>query len=62
MCFRLVAAYYHYEVCGAQTDATFRAFVVGDEPICAIYRGSSHWITNARGAEANNCLVERGRW
>ncbi|HEX2915756.1 MAG TPA: lysine biosynthesis protein LysX [Chloroflexia bacterium] len=35
-----------------------RAFVVGDETICAIYRGSSHWITNtARGGEASNCPV-----
>jgi len=36
-----------------------RAFVVGDEPICAIYRTSDHWITNtARGGRASNCLVE----
>jgi [lysine-biosynthesis-protein LysW]--L-2-aminoadipate ligase len=35
-----------------------RAFVVGDETICAIYRRSSHWITNtARGGEASNCPV-----
>jgi [lysine-biosynthesis-protein LysW]---L-2-aminoadipate ligase len=35
-----------------------RAFVVGDETICAIYRGSQHWITNtARGGEASNCPV-----
>ncbi|MBX5446400.1 lysine biosynthesis protein LysX [Sphaerobacter sp.] len=35
-----------------------RAFVVGDETICAIYRRSGHWITNtARGAEASNCDV-----
>ncbi len=35
-----------------------RAFVVGNETICAIYRGSSHWITNtARGGEASNCTV-----
>ncbi len=35
-----------------------RAFVVGDETICAIYRGSTHWITNtARGGEATNCPV-----
>ena len=27
-----------------------RAFVIGDETICAIYRDSAHWITNtARG-------------
>lgn len=33
-----------------------RAFVVGDEVICAIYRTSDHWITNtARGAKASNC-------
>ncbi len=33
-----------------------RAFVIGDEVICAIYRTSGHWITNtARGATASNC-------
>ena len=33
-----------------------RAFVVGDEPICAIYRSSVSWITNtARGGVASNC-------
>jgi [lysine-biosynthesis-protein LysW]---L-2-aminoadipate ligase len=33
-----------------------RAFVVGDEPICAIYRTSENWITNtARGGVATNC-------
>ncbi|NPV09872.1 MAG: lysine biosynthesis protein LysX [Anaerolineae bacterium] len=35
-----------------------RAFVVGDETICAIYRESPHWITNtARGGKASNCPV-----
>jgi [lysine-biosynthesis-protein LysW]---L-2-aminoadipate ligase len=35
-----------------------RAFVVGDECICAIYRYSEHWITNtARGGRAENCPV-----
>ena len=35
-----------------------RAFVVADETICAIYRESSHWITNtARGGKASNCPV-----
>ncbi|MDP8910011.1 MAG: lysine biosynthesis protein LysX [Chloroflexota bacterium] len=35
-----------------------RAFVVGDETICAIYRYSQHWITNtARGGQATNCPV-----
>jgi [lysine-biosynthesis-protein LysW]--L-2-aminoadipate ligase len=35
-----------------------RAFVVGDETICAIYRTSPHWITNtARGGQASNCPV-----
>jgi [lysine-biosynthesis-protein LysW]--L-2-aminoadipate ligase len=35
-----------------------RAFVVGDECICAIYRHSEHWITNtARGGKASNCPV-----
>ena len=35
-----------------------RSFVVGDECVAAIYRDSSHWITNtARGAVATNCPV-----
>jgi len=35
-----------------------RAFVVGDETICAIYRTSEHWITNtARGGKATACPV-----
>ncbi|MCA1900094.1 MAG: lysine biosynthesis protein LysX [Chloroflexi bacterium] len=33
-----------------------RAFVVGEEPIAAIYRTSENWITNtARGGIATNC-------
>jgi [lysine-biosynthesis-protein LysW]--L-2-aminoadipate ligase len=33
-----------------------RAFVIGDEAICAIYRSSENWITNtARGGVATNC-------
>jgi [lysine-biosynthesis-protein LysW]--L-2-aminoadipate ligase len=35
-----------------------RAFVIGEEPICAIYRTSENWITNtARGGIATNCPV-----
>ncbi|MEO0564567.1 MAG: lysine biosynthesis protein LysX [Chloroflexota bacterium] len=35
-----------------------RAFVIGGETVCAIYRESSHWITNtARGGQASNCPV-----
>ena len=35
-----------------------RAFVVGEECICAIYRTSAGWITNtARGGVATNCPV-----
>lgn len=33
-----------------------RAFVIGDKVVAAIYRDSSHWITNtARGGKASNC-------
>jgi [lysine-biosynthesis-protein LysW]---L-2-aminoadipate ligase len=36
-----------------------RAFVVGDEVICAIYRESEHWVTNtARGARTRDCTVD----
>jgi [lysine-biosynthesis-protein LysW]--L-2-aminoadipate ligase len=39
-------------------DRDIRAFVVGDETICAIYRYSKHWITNtARGGVSDNCPV-----
>jgi [lysine-biosynthesis-protein LysW]--L-2-aminoadipate ligase len=35
-----------------------RAFVIGEETICAIYRSSESWITNtARGGIATNCPV-----
>ncbi len=35
-----------------------RAFVIGEQPICAIYRSSDSWITNtARGGIASNCPV-----
>lgn len=35
-----------------------RAFVVGKETVCAIYRASEHWITNtARGGLATNCPI-----
>ncbi|PIQ70239.1 lysine biosynthesis protein LysX [Candidatus Shapirobacteria bacterium CG03_land_8_20_14_0_80_40_19] len=37
-----------------------RSFVVGGETICAIYRTSSHWITNtALGGKATNCPVTK---
>jgi [lysine-biosynthesis-protein LysW]--L-2-aminoadipate ligase len=43
----------------AKPGRDIRAFVVGDEPICAIYRTSEHWITNtARGGRASNCSLE----
>src|SRR5512141_368986 len=35
-----------------------RAFVVGDQTVCAIYRSSSHWITNtARHGQGESCPV-----
>ncbi len=35
-----------------------RAFVIGDQPIAAIYRTSPNWITNtARGGQASNCPI-----
>ncbi len=42
----------------AKPGRDIRAFVIGDETIGAIYRSSSHWITNtARGGQASNCPV-----
>jgi len=35
-----------------------RSFVIGGKTVCAIYRNSSHWITNtALGGNATNCPV-----
>lgn len=35
-----------------------RSFVVGGETIGAVYRSSSHWITNtARGGKTSNCVI-----
>jgi [lysine-biosynthesis-protein LysW]---L-2-aminoadipate ligase len=35
-----------------------RAMVVGDQTVCAIYRSSSHWITNtARGGQGDVCEI-----
>ncbi len=40
----------------AKPQRDIRAFVIGEHPICAIYRTSEHWVTNtARGAVATNC-------
>ncbi len=54
---------YHHHIYYAQEyinkpGRDIRAFVLGDRTICAIYRGSAHWITNtARGGQASNCPV-----
>jgi len=35
-----------------------RSFIAGDETMAAIYRNSTHWITNtARGGKASNCPI-----
>jgi [lysine-biosynthesis-protein LysW]--L-2-aminoadipate ligase len=55
---------YHHSIFYIQEYITtpqgrdIRAFVVGDECICAIYRTSAHWKTNtALGGQASNCPV-----
>ena len=49
---------YYIQQYVAKAGRDIRAFVVGDETICAIYRASEHWITNtARGGVASNCPV-----
>ncbi len=43
----------------AKPGRDIRAFVVGDEVICAIYREFEHWVTNtARGARTRDCPVD----
>jgi [lysine-biosynthesis-protein LysW]--L-2-aminoadipate ligase len=40
----------------AKPGRDIRAFVIGEQPVCAIYRSSENWITNtARGGIATNC-------
>jgi [lysine-biosynthesis-protein LysW]---L-2-aminoadipate ligase len=42
----------------AKPGRDIRAMVVGDQTVCAIYRSSSHWITNtARGGQGEVCPV-----
>ncbi len=42
----------------AKPQRDIRAFVVGGQTICAIYRSSEHWVTNtARGAVTSNCPI-----
>ncbi|HVB65066.1 MAG TPA: lysine biosynthesis protein LysX [Nitrolancea sp.] len=49
---------YYIQKYVAKRGRDIRAFVVGDETICAIYRSSEHWITNtARGGTASNCPI-----
>ncbi|MBE3560145.1 MAG: lysine biosynthesis protein LysX [Ktedonobacteraceae bacterium] len=44
----------------AKPQRDIRAFVIGDQTVCAIYRTADHWVTNtARGAVASNCPVTR---
>ena len=52
------STYYIQEYVDKPTGRDIRAFVVGGETICAIYRHSEHWVTNtARGGVASNCPV-----
>ena len=50
--------FYIQEYIAKPQGRDIRAFVVGDECICAIYRTSKHWKTNtALGGQASNCPV-----
>lgn len=63
----------HKDVLGSPHQKTFyiqeyinkpgrdiRSFVIDGKAICAIYRNSSHWITNtARGGSAKNCPLSK---
>jgi [lysine-biosynthesis-protein LysW]--L-2-aminoadipate ligase len=43
----------------AKPGRDIRAFVIGDQTVCAIYRVSPHWITNtARGGRGLVCPVD----
>lgn len=42
----------------AKPDRDIRAFVIQDETICAAYRTSDHWLTNASlGSKTFNCPI-----
>ena len=44
----------------AKPDRDIRVFMIGDEPICAMYRTSTHWLTNtARGAVAHSMTLDK---
>jgi len=50
--------FYIQEYISKPNHRDIRAFVIGDELICAIYRSSDNWITNtARGGVATNCPI-----
>jgi [lysine-biosynthesis-protein LysW]---L-2-aminoadipate ligase len=50
--------FYIQEYISKPQGRDIRAFVVGDDCICAIYRTSRHWKTNtALGGKASNCPV-----
>ncbi len=49
---------YYLQEYVAKPGRDIRAFVIGTDAICAIYRNSPHWITNtARGGQAANCPI-----
>jgi [lysine-biosynthesis-protein LysW]--L-2-aminoadipate ligase len=54
---------YHVHYIQAYVDKQgrdIRAFVLGDRTMCAIYRNSTHWITNtARGGITTNCPISQ---
>jgi [lysine-biosynthesis-protein LysW]--L-2-aminoadipate ligase len=60
---KAVLGSYHHSIFYIQkyvekSGRDIRSFVVGDKCIAAIYRTSSHWITNtARGGKATNCPI-----
>lgn len=52
------SVFYIQEYVEKEKKRDIRAFVVGESTVAAIYRTSSHWITNtARGGQATKCEV-----
>lgn len=53
------SVFYIQEYVEKKHKRDIRSFVIDGETICAIYRYSSHWITNtALGGKAENCPIE----
>jgi [lysine-biosynthesis-protein LysW]--L-2-aminoadipate ligase len=56
---RLLHTVFYIQEFVEKPQRDIRAFVIGDETICAVFRNSQHWITNtAQGGVISKCEVD----